>query len=376
MGNDIKMKELDRRAFLGGAAAAAAGLLMSGCQTVTRPLSARGLRMREEALRQIADGVMLAAAVGSAGNDELVFAGRQGPQPDAAPVDGQTRFDLASLTKTVTASVCASLVDEGRLDPDAPFTKYFPEHALGAGCLVTVRELATHSSGFGNFSGRRYSEDPKVHGGAAAFEEELRTKLPRRPRGTYCYSCYNYALLGTVAERAGGKPLDRLAEERVFGPLGMTETRWWPVADDGHTVTVPLPMRDGRLRRTGEVHDEVARYAGRPIGNAGVFSTLPDMLRFADDLLRRRCFPASHYDLLFAGTFRAGAERRSFGFDMGDNGRPAGFSPASIRHTGFTGQMILVDPELDFAGVTLTLRLPGGKGSLGGRHRLLALCRD
>lgn len=367
------MNELSRRGFLGGAAAAVAGLLMPGCQTVERPPSARCRRIREEALRQISDGMILAAAVGGAGNDEPVFVGRQGPSADAAPVDGRTRFDLASLTKTVTASVCASLVAEGRLDPDAPFTTYFPEHALGLVCRVTVRDLATHSSGFGNFSGRRYSEDPKVNGGAAAFEAELRSKLPQRPRGAYCYSCYNYALLGTVAERAGGKPLDRLAEERVFGPLGMTETRWWPVADDGHTVTVPLPMRDGRLRRTGEVHDEVARYAGRPIGNAGVFSTLPDMLRFAEDLLRRRVFPRAHYDLLFAGTFRAGAERRSFGFDMGDNGRPEGFSPASIRHTGFTGQFLLIDPELDFAGVVLTLRLPGGKGSLGGRHRLLSL---
>lgn len=376
MVNKLMMKELDRRDFIGGAAAAVAGLLMPGCQTVARPPSARCRRIREEALRQIADGVILAAAVGSAGDDELVFAGRQGPADDAAPVDERTRFDLASLTKTVTASVCASLVAEGKLDPDAPFTAYFPEHALGTGCRVTVRDLATHSSGFGNFSGRRYSEDPKVNGGAAAFESELRTKLPGRPRGTYCYSCYNYALLGTVAERVGGEPLDRLAEERVFGPLGMTETRWWPAADDGHTVTVPLPMRDGRLRRTGEVHDEVARYAGRPIGNAGVFSTLPDMLRFTDDLLRRRRFSGAHYDLLFAGSFRTGAECRSFGFDMGDNGRPAGFSSASIRHTGFTGQFLLVDPELDFAGVVLTLRLPGGKGSLGGRHRLLAMCRE
>lgn len=367
--------ESSRRGFLGGMAAGAAGMLLPGCRLFAAPSAAYG-RVLDEARAQVADGLTLGVAVGRAGSDEMVFAGRQGPQQDAAPMDALTRFDLASVTKTITASVCATLVTEGRLDPDAPFTEYFPEHALGKSCAITVRDLATHSSGFANFSGSRYTEDPAVHRGAAGFEEELRAKLPSRPRGTYRYSCYNYALLGTVAERAGGMPLDRLAAARVFGPLGMAHTRWWPVADDGHTVTVPLPMRDKRLRRTGEVHDEVARYAGRPIGNAGVFSTLPDMLRFADDLLRRRRFPKAHYDLLFTGTFRNGADCRSFGFDMGDDGRPEGFSASSIRHTGFTGQLICVDPAQDFAGVVLTLRRPGAVGTLGARHRLLGLSRE
>lgn len=366
----------DRRGVLVGGAAAFAQLALTGCRAAEILRPALGERIRAEALAQVSDGSILCAAVGGTGCVDPVYVGVQGPQSNARPVDGLTRFDLASLTKTITASVCATLITEGRLDPDAPFTEYFPEHALGKSCAITIRDLATHSSGFGNFSGPRYSENPDVNRGAAGFEEELRTKLPRRPRGTYCYSCYNYALLGTVAERVGGQSLNRLAKDRIFAPLEMTRTGWWPVPDDGHTVTVPLLMRDGRLRRTGEVHDEPARYAGRPIGNAGAFSTLPDMLRFAEDLLRRRRFPAAHYDLLFKGTFRLGRDCRSFGFDMGDDGRPDGFSMASIRHSGFTGQFICVDPALDFAGVVLTLRCPGGKGTLGGRHRLLRLCRE
>ena len=363
---------MTRRDIIAGSAALVGGMTLPGCKLFDTRAEEIAERVRAEAQAEIVKGTFLCVAAGG-GDGDPVYVGRQGPQAGAAPVDAQTRFDLASLTKTITASVCATLVTEGRLDPDAPFTRYFPEHALGRNCPITVRDLATHSSGFGNFSGARYSEDLAVNGGAEAFEKELRTKLPRRPRGTYCYSCYNYALLGTVAERAGGQSLDRLAAERIFTPLGMRETAWWPVPDDGHTVTVPLPLRDKRLRRTGEVHDEVARYAGRPIGNAGVFSTLPDMLRFADDLLGRRRFPSAHYDLLFGGTFRSGAECRSFGFDMGDNGRPEGFSPASIRHTGFTGQIICVDPELGYAGVVLTLRRPGAAGTLGARHRLLRL---
>ena len=269
-----------RRDFIRGAAFAAAGCLAPGCRLLSGRYAAESEAVRREALRLVADKLFLGIAVGRNECSEPVYVGRTGPSDDAASVDELTRFDLASLTKTITASVCATLVTDGSLDPEAPFTEYFPEHVLGKSCEITVRDLATHSSGFGNFSGRRYCEDPSRHGGAAGFEVELREKRPERPRGTYCYSCYNYALLSTVAERAGGKSLDRLAAERVFGPLGMTRSGWWPVADDGHVVEVPLRMRDGKLRKVGEVHDEVARYAGRPVGNAGVFSTLPDMTRF------------------------------------------------------------------------------------------------
>ena len=363
---------MKRRDFIRGAAFAAAGCLAPGCRLLSGRYAAESEAVRREALRLVADKLFLGIAVGRNECSEPVYVGRTGPSDDAASVDELTRFDLASLTKTITASVCATLVTDGSLDPEAPFTEYFPEHVLGKSCEITVRDLATHSSGFGNFSSRRYCEDPLRHGGAAGFEVELREKRPERPRGTYCYSCYNYALLSTVAERAGGKSLDRLAAERVFGPLGMTRSGWWPVADDGHVVEVPLRMKDGKLRKVGEVHDEVARYAGRPIGNAGVFSTLPDMTRFVEDLLERRTFPAAHYDLLFNGTFRKGKACRSFGFDLGEN-RPEGFSSAAIHHSGFTGQFLCVDPELPFAGVVLTLRCPGAEGTLTARRRLLSL---
>ena len=363
---------MQRRDFIRGAALAAAGCLAPGCRLLSGRYAAEGEAVRREAVKLVADGLFLGIAVGRNDCAEPVYVGRSGPSDAAAPVDELTRFDLASVSKTITASVCATLVTDGLLDPDAPFTEYFPEHALGKSCAITVRELATHSSGFGNFSARRYCEDSVRHGGATGFESELRETLPERPRGTYCYSCYNYALLGTVAERAGGKRLDRLAAERVFGPLGMARSGWWPVPDDGHVVEVPLRMKDGKLRKVGEVHDEVARYAGRPIGNAGAFSTLPDMMRFANDLLERRTFPAAHYDLLFNGTFKQGKACRSFGFDLGEN-RPEGFSPRTIHHTGFTGQFLCVDPELSFAGVVLTLRSPDAEATLAARRRLLSL---
>ena len=95
-------------------------------------------------------------------------------------------------------------------------------------------------------------------------------------------------------------------------------------------------------------------------------------MRFVEDLLERRTFPAAHYDLLLNGTFRKGKACRSFGFDLGGN-RPEGFSSAAIHHSGFTGQFLCVDPELPFAGVVLTLRCPGAEGTLTARRRLLSL---
>lgn len=61
-----------------------------------------------------------------------------------------SRFDIASVGKVFTAACCALLAADGELEPDAPFTRYLPEHVLGKSCNITVRDLAMHAGGFDN----------------------------------------------------------------------------------------------------------------------------------------------------------------------------------------------------------------------------------
>lgn len=231
------------------------------------------------------------------------------------PMSEKTFFDMASVTKTFTAAAAALLVAEDKLD------------------VEKLHKLATHTT-----------------------------------TGKFKYDCANFVELGKEVERASGMRLDAFCRDRLFRPLGMTRTRWWPVKDDG-TLCQMLP--EGTP--PGVVSDRHARAFGVPVGNAGAFSDIRDMRLFVTDLLTRKTFPKAYYDLLLTCRYEEeGGIRYSFGFDMSDKMRPAGLSRAAIFHSGWTGQTIAVDPATGFCGVVLTARTGDHNQAKEARNRVLA----
>ncbi len=275
-------------------------------------------------------------------------------RPEGGPpvgVDPRSLFEVASVSKVFTAAIAARLHADGRLDVDAPFTEYLPDHVLsGENVSITVRHLAAHCSGFSD--GWRWAR-----GGAWTFSspEEfeaatLAARPVRAPGSATVYACHNMILLGFIIERVTGMDLDAAAREYVWGPLGMTRTSWLDKPDDPDAVQMythgPVPL--------GRKGDEAARAFPRPLGNAGVFTCAEDLMKFAADLLERRAFPESCYDLFFTPFGNTGDGRRSFGWNMSASTRPSGWSERTIAHTGYTGQLVAVDPLNRIAGIVLT----------------------
>lgn len=290
------------------------------------------------------------------------------------PVAAETLFDLASVGKTQTAALCALLVADGKLDPDAPFTEYLTEHVLAKeNCRITVRDLATHSGGFDNAKPYKVA-DPK------RMFEEIYRKRPVRPRGEkFEYACSNFLYLGLIVEKLTGQDLDAAAKRMLWGPLGMSRTTWNTVTGDGNVMEYSRSTYEGVPRRIGEHNDVCAHLAPRPMGNGSCFSTCGDMLRFVTDLLRREHFPKTYYDLMFTPSFEKDGIRRSFGWDMTAPRSSThlypqtGFSPRAIAHSGWTGPVIAVDPDRDFAGVVLGGQIAGKAKTMDVRVRLLQL---
>ena len=290
------------------------------------------------------------------------------------PVTVRSLFDLASIGKTQTASLCALLYADGRLDVDAPFTDYLPEHVLAKeNCRITVRDLATHSGGFDNAK-------PYLSPDGRTMFEELYRKRPVWPRRErFCYACSNFIYLGLIVERLAGLDLDAAAKTMLWGPLGMARTTWKTVVGDPDVAEYPQSTYGEPKRTIGERNDLCAHLAPGPMGNGANFSTAPDMQLFAEDLLRREHFPEAYYDLLFSPSFVGDGCRRSFGWDMTadkstfSDWTPTGFSAHAICHTGWTGGAIAVDPDRDFAGVVLGNRLASKEKTMGPRLHLLDL---
>lgn len=351
---------LTRRLFLGECVSFAA--VGFAAPNGARPSAA----VRDELRRQVAEGLIAGGVCGLVGGP-LFVAGERTRHPVSTPMSADSVFDLASAAKPFTASLCARLAAEGRLDVDAPFTRYLPAHVLAKEtCAITVRDLATHTGGFDN-------SKPYILPNPTDFDRVLFAKRPVRPRGAaYDYACSNFIYLGKIVEHVTGLDLETAARKLLWEPLGMRDTCWHEVVGNPRAVET---FTNGRLP-PGAHGDESARAYPRPMGNGSAFSTAGDMLKFVGDLLARRTFPKAYYDLLLTPCWEKGGVRRSFGWDMSAADRPAGWSAATVSHGGYTGNTIAVDPEKGFAGVVLTNRTGDRLKGYAGHRRLLSLMSE
>ncbi|NUP41225.1 MAG: beta-lactamase family protein [Streptomyces sp.] len=138
---------------------------------------------------------------------------------DGCPADG--RFEIGSITKTMTGIVLASLADDGIVDLDDEIGRWLD---AGENAEITLQQLATHTSGLPRLSPSHIpgAPDPYAFLTAQVAEAELR-KAGRRARGVeHDYSNFGFQVLGLVLERADHTDFADLIERRVLHPLGMT----------------------------------------------------------------------------------------------------------------------------------------------------------
>lgn len=291
------------------------------------------------------DSVVLLAAVGHYGAD------------DPRPVTPQTIYDLASLTKVIGLTTATMmLVDEGKLDLDAPVQRYVPAFQGPNKERVTIKHLLTHSSGMPAW--RPLYAEAKTREEALALVDT--TALLRQPGDTFIYSDLGAMTLAQAVEAVSGQRLDDFLAARLFGPLGMTSTRFLPPPSwrDRIAPTENDTVFRHRLLR-GEVHDENAGRLGGVSGHAGLFSTAPDLARFAHWLLRLRSIDSLHVrDFTHRQNIPPGSSR-ALGWDTPSELSSAGtkMGPNAFGHTGFTGTSIWFDPDRNLFIILLTNRV-------------------
>jgi len=293
------------------------------------------------------------AAVWEKGFGRLAWAGDAG-----SVVPERTIYDLASLTKVVgTTTAVMILFDEGKLHLDDRVVQYIPEFGGGAKDNVTIRMLLEHRSGLP--AGRdlwRMASTPE-EARAAVISTPLFA-----PPGQYVeYSDLGADMLGFVVEAVSGEKLDQFLQTRVFGPLGMSDTRFRPDGSlRGRIAPTELnPPRGYPLR--GEVHDENAYALGGVAGHAGLFSTASDLAVFAQMLLNGGSYNGTRIvaDSTVKLFTRRAASTRAMGWDTcGGKGSCGTYlSPTAYGHTGFTGTSLWIDPEREMFVVLLTNRV-------------------
>ncbi|MEV4115973.1 serine hydrolase domain-containing protein [Nonomuraea sp. NPDC049695] len=296
-------------------------------------------------------------AVWAIGNSDGVShwgtCGAADPAVPGSQMRRDTIFDIASLTKIVAVwAVIGSLWEEERLPLDEPLDEFWPEvagHPIGS---VTVQHLLTHTAGLPPRANLRnlYGTDPGAIRAGVLHEE-----LHGSPGRAVEYTDRAALVLGYLAEHVSGRPLDRLAHERVWRPLGMHNTRFGPLPSELAANCAPTELdQDTGTHLKGIAHDFSARLLGGVCGIAGVFSVLDDLALFQRHLLDPT--PDSSFGLSWV-TESLQVHTGSLTPSRGLFWHPAPGSDDTYIHYGFTGTGMWISPKRQQWAVLLTNKL-------------------
>jgi CubicO group peptidase (beta-lactamase class C family) len=252
-------------------------------------------------------------------------------------------FDCASITKSMpTGYLALKAVESKLLSLETPVAEILPDFAKCHGNDAKIFHLLTHSLDYRfPMSSLKDLTPQEIWLRICSHRFEI------PPGQLFCYGNANSVLLGKVLESIYGTPLANLAKERVFEPLGMKDTGWKPLEWANPSRIIPTeicPWRGRELK--GETHDESAWKLEQEfgaVGSAGIFSTVPDILKFlhrvlGDDFLIGK---------LTRNAFAPGNDCTALGFELNNEkfmGKTREGS-AVFGKTGFTGTSFICCPQ-------------------------------
>lgn len=212
----------------------------------------------------------------------------------SAPMAAETPFEIASITKAVTATTVMRLIEEGRLTLETRLSEILPERARRFPVDPTIRQLLSHTSGLlhywedgpqdregNNAFLRAFLADPNHYWNSGEILSYAQA-LPIGKVGKFHYSDSNFVLLGVIIEKLTGKPLAQVYREMIFNPLGMKST--WLTYHEPRVGAVPSHRFEGD-EDLNNVKRQSADWAG-----GGLVSTTRDLERFLRGLAQGKIF--------------------------------------------------------------------------------------
>lgn len=269
---------------------------------------------------------------------------------DSPEVSGETIFDVASITKSIPTSCLAlQLIEQEKIPLQDPIKKFIPELQGRYAEQATVSHLLTHTINYGpNFHLSRLKNHTSEEIWRAVVTQPL-----AEPPGKNRFSTNAASILLTrVIEQVTGRTLVELAEKKIFQPLNMEQTSFFPLKKSSRLEIAPTendPWRKKLLQ--GEVHDESAWILSRkkPVGSAGLFSTVPDLLKFAKMLLKegtingQKFFRPETIKLMSKNHLAKINQWSGLGWELNEDYMAEDHAEHTFGKTGFTGCVIMID---------------------------------
>lgn len=304
--------------------------------------------------------------------------------PEPAAVEVETVFDLAGLTSiVVTTTLIMKLVESGKLRLEDRVSRYIQGFSVLGKSSITVRQVLGHCAGLPAWvpffeelmeaqSGARRGIVTSRGARDHIYNSINRMELKYEPGTKQIYSDVGMILMGQLVELLTGLSLDKASQRYIFQPLGLKSTSYVDLSmikrRGIHPVTdLIAPTEECPWRKRvlcGEVHDDNAWVMGGIAGHSGLFSTVPELHVFTNELLRswrgRSSFVRKDVlDLFWRGPDEF-PEGWRYGWDSPgkENGMlEAGLSARAIGQNGFTGCSVWLEPEEGLEIILMTNRV-------------------
>lgn len=297
------------------------------------------------------------------------------------PMTPDTLFWIASMTKPVTATAVLMLQDEGKLNVADPVEKYLPEFAnlktpSGKAAKLTITHLLTHTSGLGEADGKAAMQASTL---ADLVPLWLAAPMQYEPGEKWKYTQSGINAAARIVEVVSGMSFDAFLQQRLFNPLGMKDTTFYPTAEQRARIATAY----AKNKDTGALEPVPPRsgYEGTrkrpPQGNGGLYSSASDYARFCQMLLNNgtldgrcylstaamKCITVPQTGDLETGFFQKESWGSHYGWGLGTcilrkphEGVASMLSPGSFGHGGAWGTQAWIDPVKGVAYVLMVQR--------------------
>lgn len=302
-------------------------------------------------------------------------------------VNGQTLYDLASVTKVAATTIMfMDLFEKGFINLDDPISCFLSGFQNTNKANITIRQLLSHNSGLrsylplweqtigGDFldpesqkmpDGDQYGHDSKDMVINSLNQMILKSSMPGfRGKSHYRYSDIGFMLLHQIAEQASGRSMEDYMTEHFYQPLGLQNTMFNPTKKGVALPQIAPTEYDMRFRSRqvwGDVHDRNAALLGGVAGHAGLFSNSKDLGKLIAMISNRGELETQRYlSPQTVETFNQtyfSYNRRALGWDKPNPIVSNRATASSFGHTGFTGTMVWADPDKELVFVFLSNRV-------------------
>jgi CubicO group peptidase (beta-lactamase class C family) len=299
-------------------------------------------------------------------------------------MEKETLFKIASMTKPITAVGIMLLADEGKLSVDDAVEKHLPEfkgQMLKVGDElkapprpITIRDLLTHTCGLPNYPKECadvYTKRDKTLAETTAIIAKQPLEFEPGTKWSYCNPGID--TLGRIIEVASGEAYHTFLQKRVFDPLEMKNTTFYPTTEQIANTATIYNKKDAQLVAVVPTNIDYVKDAKHPVPAGGLVSCASDLAKFSQAMLNKRLVTEKNFAEMTktqTGDIKTGfVDGMSFGFGFAVVKEPKGvtamLSPGTYGHGGAFGTQYWIDPKQDLFVILLIARqgLSNGDGS-------------